>query len=119
MEKDHYIMVFSTCDSAELATKLAETLVEKKLAACVNIIPGMESVYHWQGKVQRDREILLLIKTRQSCFCNLQQTMKALHNYELPEIIAVPIESGEKHYLDWLRSSTAATEIYNENNNAD
>jgi len=115
MPKDDYIIVFNTCDSAEIASSIAETLVGKKLAACVNIVKNIESVYQWQGKIEHDKEILLIIKTRQSLFSQLEQAIQELHNYELPEIIAVPIVSGEKNYLNWIQSATLATEQNNEN----
>jgi len=115
MPKDDYIIVFNTCNSAEIASSIAETLVSKKLAACVNIVKGIESVYQWQGKIEHDQEILLIIKTRQSLFSQLEQAIQELHNYELPEIIAVPLSSGEKNYLNWIQSATLATEQNNEN----
>lgn len=110
MPKDNYIIVFNTCDSAKIANLIAEKLVSNKLAACVNIIKGIESVYQWQGKIEHENEILLIIKTRQSLFSRIEQTIQELHNYELPEIIAVPIEAGESNYLDWIQSATLATE---------
>ena len=115
MPKDNYIIVFNTCNSAEIASSIAETLVSKKLAACVNIVKGIESVYQWQGKIEHDQEILLIIKTQQSLFSQLEQTIQQLHNYELPEIIAVPVSSGEKNYLNWIQSATLATEQNNDN----
>ncbi len=110
MPKDDYIIVFNTCDSAEMASSIAETLVSNKLAACVNIVNSVESVYQWQGKIAHDKEILLIIKTRQSLFTQLQNAIQEMHNYELPEIVAVPICSGEKNYLNWIESTTLATE---------
>ena len=103
-------MVFNTCDSAEIASSIAETLVSKKLAACVNLVKGIESVYQWRGEIEHDKEILLIIKTRQSLFSQVQNAIQELHDYELPEIIAVPIEAGEKKYLNWIQSATLATE---------
>ena len=111
MPKDNYIIVLTTCNSAELARSIAETLVSSKLAACVNIVKGVESVYQWQGTIKHDQEILLIIKTCQSLFPQLKSAIQALHDYELPEIIAVPIETGEKNYLNWIQSATLATEI--------
>ena len=110
MPKDNYIIVLNTCNSTEIASLISETLVTKKLAACVNIVNGIESVYQWQGKIEHDKEILLIIKTRQSLFSKVQNAIQELHNYELPEIIAVSIEAGEKHYLNWIQSATLATE---------
>ena len=114
MPTDNYIIVLTTCNSSEIASSIAESLVSKKLAACVNIVKGVESVYQWQGKIEHDKEILLIIKTRQSLFSQLEQAIQELHDYELPEIIAVPIDTGEKNYLNWIQSSTLnklATEI--------
>ena len=111
MPKDDYIIVFNTCDSAACASSIAETLVSKKLAACVNMVKNIESVYQWQGKIEHTKEILLIIKTRQSLFSQLEQAIKELHNYELPEIIAVPVDTGETNYLNWIQSATLATEL--------
>ena len=108
---DNYIIVLNTCNSTEIASSIAETLVTKQLAACVNIVNGIESIYQWQGKVEHEQEKLLIIKTRQSLFSRVQNTIQELHDYELPEIIAVPIDAGEKNYLDWIQSTTLATEI--------
>ena len=94
-----------------MASSLAENLVSNKLAACVNIVNGVESVYQWQDKLARDKEILLIIKTRKPLFAKIKQTIQKLHDYELPEIIAVPVAAGEKNYLDWIKSATIATEI--------
>lgn len=115
MPTDDYIIVLTTCNSSEVASSIAEVLVSNKLAACVNIINNVESVYQWQGKIERDKEILLIIKTRQSLFSQLEQTIQENHDYELPEIIAVPIEAGEQKYLNWIQSATLATEQNNEN----
>jgi len=103
--------VFNTCNSEEISSSIAETLVSQKLAACVNIVKGVESVYQWQGKIEHDKEILLIIKTRLSLFEQVQNAIQELHDYELPEIIAVPIDIGEKNYLSWIQSATLATEI--------
>lgn len=105
MPKDTYIIVLNTCDSTEIASLISETLVTKKLAACVNIVNNIESVYQWRGKIEHDKEVLLIIKTKQSLFSQVEQAILELHNYELPEIIAVPIKMGEQNYLDWIQSS--------------
>ena len=104
-------MVLTTCNSSETSSLIAETLISNKLAACVNIIKGVESVYQWQGKIEHDKEILLIIKTRESLFSQVEQSIQELHSYELPEIIAVPIKTGEKNYLNWIQSATLATEL--------
>lgn len=105
-----YIIVLNTCDSAEVASSIADSLVSKQLAACVNIVNGVESVYQWQGKIEHDKEILLIIKTKKSLFIQVQNAIQEIHNYELPEIIAVPIDIGETNYLNWIKSATLATE---------
>lgn len=110
MPKDNYIIVLNTCNSSEIASSIAEKLISTRLAACVNLVKGIESVYQWNGKIEHDEEILLIIKTRQSLFSELQNAIQKLHNYELPEIIAVPIDIGEKNYLNWIQSATLATE---------
>ena len=108
-----YIIALTTCHSTEIASSISEALVERQIAACVNIVKGIESEYQWQGKIEHEQEILLIIKTRQSLFSQLELVIKELHDYELPEIIAVPM-TGEKNYLNWIKSATIATEINNE-----
>jgi len=108
---DDYIIVLTTCNSSEMASSIADSLVSQKLAACVNVIKGVESVYQWQGKIERDNEILLIVKTRQSLFSQVEQVIQELHDYELPEIIAVSIETGEKNYLNWIQSATLSKEL--------
>ncbi len=100
------IIVLSTCASQQEAEKIAKLLVESRLAACVNILPGIRSVYHWQGKIQDEAEILLLIKSRRPLFEQLQKTLASVHSYEVPEIIAIPIVEGALSYLQWLSRET-------------
>ena len=99
------IVVFMTAASGEEATRLAEMLVGAHLAACVQIMPEMESVYRWEGKIERQPEVLLLAKTTQAKFADLEREVRALHSYETPEIVAVPITAGSAPYLEWLRGS--------------
>lgn len=96
------IVVLSTCDSVEEARKLARILVEAKLAACVNIVPGITSVYRWKGKIEEDAEWLLVIKTRRELFDQLRSKTADSHSYEVPELIALPIEDGAAPYLEWM-----------------
>ena len=97
-----YRLVISTCPNMEVAESLATTLVSEKLAACVNILPGARSIYEWQGKMQREDECVLLIKTRNDRIETLSTRLLEEHPYELPEIIAVPIETGLPPYLAWI-----------------
>jgi periplasmic divalent cation tolerance protein len=100
------IVVFMTAANGEEATRLAEMLVGAHLAACVQILPEMESVYRWQGKIERSSEILLLAKTTRAKFAELEREVRALHSYDTPEIVAVPIVDGSAPYLDWLSKAT-------------
>jgi|SRR6185295_6576563 len=100
---DDAIVVFMTAANGEEATRLAEMLVGAHLAACVQILPEMESVYRWQGKIERQSEVLLLAKTTQGKFAELEREVRALHSYDTPEIVAVPIVAGSAPYLEWLK----------------
>ena len=104
------IIVLSTVGGADEAERIAETLVEQGLAACVNVIPGLVSIYRWKGRVQRDGECLLLIKTRAERFEALRQAIVSLHPYELPEVVALPIAAGHEPYLAWLDASVGVGE---------
>jgi len=99
---DDPIVVFMTTANGEEATRLAEMLVGAHLAACVQILPEMESVYRWQGKVERQAEVLLIAKTTRGKFDELEREVRALHSYDTPEIVAVPIVAGSAPYLKWL-----------------
>jgi len=99
-----FLLVFSTAPSVKSAKKLARLLCEKRLAACVNVVPSLTSFFWWQGKIDCASEALLLIKTKKTFFRKLERFLKAQHPYDVPEIIALPIEAGEKSYLDWLSS---------------
>ncbi len=95
-------LIFCTCPDRECADKLANALVDERLAACVNILPGIRSVYRWEGKRETASETLLLIKTHHRAYPALERRILELHPYELPEIIAVPVENGLPAYLDWI-----------------
>lgn len=100
------IVVYVTVPNKDAGKKLAESIVKEKLAACVNRVPGIESVYEWKGEIQTDAEELLIIKTRQSLLETLTEHVKANHEYDVPEVIALPITGGNQPYLEWLKSST-------------
>ena len=100
-----YVSVYMTASSAEEAERIAVALVGERLAACVNILGGIRSVYRWQGQVERQSEILLLAKTTAGKFADLEREVRALHSYETPEIVAVPIVAGSTPYLTWLAES--------------
>ncbi len=99
-------MALVTASSEEEAKKIARVLVEKKLAACVNIVKEVQSVFRWKGELSEENEVLLIIKTKSRQFKNLEDEVKKLHSYDVPEIIALPIVSGSKGYLFWLDSET-------------
>lgn len=99
-------LVFSTIDSNEAAHRIARTLVEERLAACVSIIPNLTSIYKWKGSVQRADEHLLIIKTVQERIEPLNRRIVELHPYEVPEIVAFPIDNGHPPYLDWVVAET-------------
>ena len=99
------IVVFMTAANGEEATRLAEMLVGAHLVACVQILPEIESVYRWQGKIERQAEVLLLAKTTRAKFDELEREVRGLHSYDTPEIIAVPVAAVSEPYLRWLNSS--------------
>lgn len=99
------LVVLCTLPDRDQAMRLARALVEEGLAACVNLVPGLTSVYRWQGSVQEDAEVLLLVKTSQAVYTRLEQRIRALHPYELPEIIAVPLQTGQADYLKWIQEN--------------
>ena len=101
-------LVLSTAGSEDEARKIAQHLVEQQLAACVNIVPQIESIYRWQGKVESSREWLLVIKTTVDRFADVQDAIRELHSYDLPECIAIAIEDGSTDYLEWIGESVAA-----------
>ena len=94
-----------TAANGEEAARLADMLVGAHLAACVQILPEMESVYRWQGRIERQAEVLLIAKTTKAKFDELEREVKALHSYEIPEIVAVPLVAGLTPYLEWLSAS--------------
>jgi periplasmic divalent cation tolerance protein len=101
-----YVTVFVTSPGRETSLAIASALVEERIAACANVVPGLLSVYRWKGVVQKDPEELLLIKTRRALLGEVEARVKALHPYDVPEVIALPILDGSREYLDWLAEST-------------
>jgi len=96
------IVVLTTCESADEASQIARVLIEKKIAACVNIMPGVKSVYRWKENIEEASEILLIIKSRRDLFDAIRTEIARIHTYELPELIALPIVDGSETYLAWL-----------------
>lgn len=99
-------IVLSTTGSEDEARKIARELVERRLAACVNIIPQIESIYRWQGKIESAREWLLLIKSTTDNFSAVRDAIRELHSYDLPECVAIQIEDGSPEYLRWIADCT-------------
>ncbi len=101
-----YILVLCTINDKEKAKEIARKIVTDKLCACVNILPNVCSVYSWKEKLEEDNELLMIIKTRKSLFERLKNEISNLHPYEVPEIISVEIQDGNKEYLEWLSADT-------------
>jgi len=105
MEKN--IIVMTTADSKELALRIADKLLSKRAAACVNIFNGVLSRYWWQGSIASEEEVVLLIKTADYLFPQVSRLIKQLHSYQCPEVISLPITAGSQEYLKWLKDSLA------------
>jgi periplasmic divalent cation tolerance protein len=106
MAKPAYLVVFITTSSCEEARKIADALVEQSKAACVNIVPRVNSIFRWKGKIEEAEESLLVIKTRAKLFPDVVTIVKGFHSYEVPEIIALPIVKGNPDYLKWIDEET-------------
>lgn len=100
-----HAVVLMTAPDAAAAERIARALVDERLAACVNILPGVRSVYRWEGKVEESSEVLLVAKTRASLFGKVEARVRALHPYDVPEIVALPLTDGSRPYLSWLDQS--------------
>src|SRR5712691_11116005 len=107
MSDTEAIVVLLTAANGEEATRLAEMLVNSRLAGCVQIMPEMLSVYRWQGNIERQSEVLLIAKTLSSKFAELEREVRALHSYETPEIVALPVIAGSTPYIEWVIASMA------------
>jgi periplasmic divalent cation tolerance protein len=97
------LAVLSTAPDASTASRIAEALVGERLAACVNVVEGVSSIYRWKGGVQRDREVLMVVKTTSDAVERLRSLLVELHPYEVPEVLALPVADGHPPYLDWVR----------------
>lgn len=105
MKSEILVLVSAPASESE---QLAKTLVEERLAACVNVLSNIRSIYVWQGKLCNEAEELLVVKTNRSAWNALRERVEQLHSYDVPEIICIPIEDGHKPYLDWLNASVGA-----------
>lgn len=103
--KIQYIVIFVTTKDKKQAVQISHGLLGQKLIACANIINGVQSIFRWQGKIDSSKEALLVLKTKRSLFKKVEARVKALHSYQTPEIIALPIVSGSQDYLNWIDSS--------------
>ena len=101
-------VIFVTVPNAQVGESIAQALVATRLAACVNRLPGVVSLYHWLGKIENDAEEMLIIKTRVAYVDRVAEKVKFLHPYQVPEVIAIPIIAGEASYLEWLEKETAS-----------
>src|SRR5262249_4163885 len=104
------ILVLVTCGNAREAEEIARSLVERKLAACVNVLPGLTSWYWWENKLTQDREILLIIKSSRDFFGELEKEVLRLHSYAVPEVVALPIVEGSANYLNWIDQSIRSSD---------
>jgi periplasmic divalent cation tolerance protein len=100
-------VALSTAPDADTAARIARALVEERLAACVNLVPAVRSIYRWQGRIEDEAEVLLVIKTRSERVEALAERLRALHPYELPELVALPVTAGLAPYLDWVAAEAA------------
>ena len=105
---DEVLLVLSTFPDAETARRIAEQLVREHFVACANILPGVQSIYHWQGKVEKAAETMVLFKTTRVRLAEFQTKLKALHPYDVPEIVALRVSEGLPEYLQWVRENCSA-----------
>ena len=103
-----YIQVFTTVESRQSADAIAESMVEKRLVACVQITGPITSTYRWEGQIETANEWLMIIKTRKDLYMDLERNIKEIHSYDIPEILAVPVVEGNSDYLDWVAEETGS-----------
>lgn len=106
MPRDQYLLVICTFPNVEEARQIGTQLVELQVAACVNLVPQVESIYRWKGEIERESEVLVLIKTTENNYREVEARIQELHPYDTPEVIAVPIERGASSYLGWISEVT-------------
>lgn len=104
----HEIVVFVTAGSEEEGRKISRILVEERAVACVNLLPGMRSIFQWEGQVKEEQEVLLMAKTVSGAFERVTSLVRANHSYDVPEIIALPIQDGLPEYMSWVRETTTS-----------
>ena len=102
------IVVYITSPNEDEAARIAKAIVDERLAGCVNIVKGIRSIYSWQGKIEDDSEVLMIVKTQKHLFERLKMRVKELHSYTVPEIIALPVVEGSEDYLNWLKEATGS-----------
>ncbi|MCP3984920.1 MAG: divalent-cation tolerance protein CutA [bacterium] len=107
-ERDDVRLVLVTAPDGEVAAGLGRVLVEERLAACVNVVPGLRSIYRWEGEIQDDAEVLLMVKTRADHLDRLTLRVQELHPHDVPEVLALPAVGGSEAYLGWVRSEVSA-----------
>lgn len=106
-QREKAIVVFVTASSEEEACRIGQRLVKERLAACVNLLPTVRSLFWWEGKVSEERETMMILKTRSSLFPGLARAVQAFHSYQVPEIVALPIQKGSADYLAWIQAVTS------------
>ncbi len=103
------LVVFVTASSTDEAERIARAMVEERLAACANLVPSVASIFRWKGTIEREEEVLIIMKSRRRLLDRLVDRVKELHSYEVPEVVALPIVGGSDAYLDWIRQETEPT----------
>jgi periplasmic divalent cation tolerance protein len=106
MNNMDFFVILSTCPEAETAARIGRTLVESALVACVNIVPGLRSIYRWNDAVQDEPEVLMILKTTGPCLAAAREMLLSLHPYQVPEVVALPVVDGHDAYLRWVSTST-------------